>query len=211
VKDVAVELRPVDGRDPRVRDAFAAIYEESFPPSEREDTAALLASLDGRRRGYLAWTDGDPVGLAVVFRLEGPRVEFLEYLAVEARRRSRGVGARMLEQLRPELDGADGVLFEVERPEDATGPAREVCERRIAFYLRNGAVVVECAPRYLAPDLEDKSKTVPYTLLWIPLADDAPAPAGARLRESVRAVLTQSYGLDEDDPLVAEVADGLAC
>jgi GNAT superfamily N-acetyltransferase len=207
---VSVALRPYDDSG---REAFAAIYEESFPPSEREDTGELLASLDGgTRRCWLAWVDGVPVGLAVVFRLEGPPVEFLEYFAVSRDRRSRGLGASMLTRLRPELEGAEAVLFEVERPQDATGAEREIRERRIAFYLRNGAAIVECAPNYRAPDLEDDTKTVPFTLMWLPLAEGAPpAPAGSLLRRSVVAVLTQSYGLDSADPLVDAVADDLAC
>ena len=207
---VSVALRPYDDS---AREAFAAIYEESFPASEREDTGELLDAVDGtRRRCYLAWVDGVPVGLAVLFRLEGPSIEFLEYFAVERGRRSRGIGAAMLAQLRPVLDGAEGVLFEVERPQDAIGAEREVRERRIAFYLRNGTTIVECAPDYRAPDLADDGKTVPYSLMWLPLAAGAPpAPAGSLLRRCVVAVLTQSYELDPDDQLVVAVADGIAC
>jgi GNAT superfamily N-acetyltransferase len=206
---VSVALRPYDESG---REAFAAIYEESFPPTEREDTGELLASVDGaRRRCWLGWVDGVAVGLAVVFRLEGTPVEFLEYFAVERDRRSRGLGASMLARLRPELDGAEGVLFEVERPHDATGAERELRERRISFYLRNGATIVECAPNYRAPDLADGAKTVPFTLMWLPLAAGAPVPTGSLLRRCVVAVLTQAYGLDPADPLVGAVATDLAC
>lgn len=205
----SLALRPYEDS---ARDAFAAIYEESFPPSERDDTGELLAGLDGRRRCWMAWEGGVPVGLAVVFRLEGLPVEFLEYFAVDSRLRSRGLGASMLARLRPELEGAEAVLFEVERPQDATGAERAIRERRINFYLRNGATIVECAPNYRAPDLADETKTLPFTLMWLPLAAGAPpAPAGSLLRRSVVAVLTQSYGLDSADPLVDAIADDLAC
>jgi hypothetical protein len=104
------------------------------------------------------------------------------------------------------------MVLEVEPAWQVDGDEREVRERRIGFYVRHGATVVACAPRYLTPNLEREGETVPFTLLWVPLAAGAPATLeGARLRDCVHAILTRSYELDAADPLVREVVDGLAC
>lgn len=196
---------------------FAEIYEASFPPSERDETADLIASIEaGERLCLLARRDGVVVGLAVVFRLNGPSVAFLEYLAVAPNERSAGIGGSMLADLKTHLqtggEDALGVLFEADPPAEVDGAEREFRERRIGFYLRHGASVVECAPRYRAPNLIREDETVNFTLMWLPVADEAPTEiTGSFLRRCVEAVLTQSYALSPDDPLVREVVNELAC
>jgi ribosomal protein S18 acetylase RimI-like enzyme len=203
--------------EPEEARRFAAIYEESFPPAERDDTGDLLASIAaGERLCYLARLDGVVVGLAVAFALRGPSVVLLEYLAVDAAAREAGVGGALLEHLRRELgsdpDGKHRIVLEVEAPDEVDGAERALRRRRLAFYLRHGASVVECAPRYRAPDLEREDGSVRFTLLSIPLsADAAPALTGAELRACIVAILTQSYELSPDAPLVRDVVDELVC
>jgi hypothetical protein len=104
------------------------------------------------------------------------------------------------------------MVLEAELPSEAEGEERTLRERRVAFYMRHGASTVECAPRYRTPNLEREDETVPFTLLWVPLSDEAPAELiGSHLRRCVEAILTESYGLGVDDPLVREVVDDLAC
>ena len=195
---------------------FAAIYEVSFPASERGDTAELLGDVErGRRLCYAARDGGALVGFAVVFELRGTSAAMLEYLAVDPATRNLGVGGRLLEHLRASAatdGGVDGVVLEVEPAWEVEGEQRALRERRIGFYVRHGAELVECAPRYRTPDLEHEGRTVAYTLLWMPLDDVAPRPLrGEALRDCVRAMLTQSYELDPEDPLVQEAVRDLAC
>jgi GNAT superfamily N-acetyltransferase len=115
---------------------FTEIYEESFPPSERDETADLIASIAaGERLCFLAQRDGVVVGLAVVFTLQGPRVAFLEYLAVAPSERNAGIGSSMLTRLEAHLrtgGNVVGVVFEVDPPEEADGDERTLRERRIS-------------------------------------------------------------------------------
>jgi ribosomal protein S18 acetylase RimI-like enzyme len=202
--------------DSGLADRFAEIYELSFPPSERDDTADLLASIGaGERLCYIARRDGELIGFAVVFSLDGLSIALLEYLAVAPQERDAGVGGALLTHLRTNLgsdSGATGMVLEVEPPDEAHGEEGTLRERRLGFYLRHGATVVECAPLYRTPNLEGKDETVPFTLLWVPLSSGASAElAGTQLRRCVEAILTESYELSRDDPLVREVVDDLAC
>ena len=196
---------------------FAAIYEQSFPSWERGDTQELIASIEsGERLCYLARANGDVIGLAAALVLDGTPTAFLEYLAVDVEHRSAGVGGRLMSHLRGQLGsdarGVSGVVLEVDPPWAVEGDERVLRERRIGFYLRHGATVVDCAPRYRTPNLEREGETVPFTLLWLPVDPGAPqALAGDRLRDSVHAILTQSYELSPDDPLVRKAVDELAC
>jgi ribosomal protein S18 acetylase RimI-like enzyme len=164
---------------------------------------------DGTRDCYLA-ADGDELqGLAAVLPLHGCPAVFLEYLAVAPAARNAGIGARILGYLR-ELTGTarpgtEGVIFEVDRPEDATDSAeRDLRERRIGFYQRNGAAVLEAGRNYRAPASEGGG-TLAYLLMWLPVAPGALPPAGARLKAYVTAMFTQSYELSEDTALVHEL------
>jgi GNAT superfamily N-acetyltransferase len=202
--------------DPGAAQRFAEIYEQSFPPSERDDTAHLLASIAaGKRLCYVAARDGVLVGFAVVFGLDDRSVALLEYMAVAPQERNAGIGGALITHLRTNLGsdvGALGLVLEVELPAEAEGEERTLRERRVGFYMRHGASTVECAPRYRTPNFEREDETVPFTLLWVPLSDEAPAElVGSHLRRCVEAILTESYGLGVDDPLVREVVDDLAC
>ena len=192
---------------------FVAIYEGSFPASERDESASLLASIAaGERRCEVALAGEALVGLAVLLPLRGLPVWYLEYLAIDPSWRSRGIGSRLLGRIREQSladpDRIEGVVFEVDPPEAATGPERAIRERRISMYTRNGATVVADAPRYRAPVLDGEG-TLPFTLMWLPVGDGVPHLEGGRLRSSVAAILTQSYELAEDDPLLAGVVDDL--
>jgi GNAT superfamily N-acetyltransferase len=129
------------------RDAFAAPWEW---PAERiadlAEEAAASASWCA-----LALVDGaEAIGFAVAGYLPTEALAHLHYLAIARTRRGAGVGATLLNAVRAAGEdwaqaagwsGCRGALIEVERPEDSlTAVERELRLRRIAFYLRNGAV-----------------------------------------------------------------------
>jgi GNAT superfamily N-acetyltransferase len=72
----------------------------------------------------------------------------LWYLAVSERLRGHGAGSNLyleiLNRVRNEFPSAAGLVFEVERPDQAqTAELGALAERRIRFYQRNGALLLE--------------------------------------------------------------------
>jgi GNAT superfamily N-acetyltransferase len=194
---------------------FRAIYEASFLPEERDDTGLLLARvLDGTRDCYLA-VDGERLlGLAVVLMLSGCPIAFLEYLAVGPEVRNAGIGGRILDHVHRELaDTAwpvvEGLIFEVDGPEDARDTSeRDLRERRIGFYRRHGAVVVDGARSYRAPAPSGDS-LLSYLLMWLPVVPGMSPPAGTDLKTCVTSIFTQSYELREDTGIVRDLVAGI--
>lgn len=189
-----------------------AIYEASFVPEERDDTQSQLAKLQsGEKDCYLAVDGEQLLGFALVSYFTDFPAAFLEYLAVDPAARNGGIGSRILDYLRHDLAGrerpdVEGIIFEVDRPEDADDAAeRHLRERRIGFYQRAGAVLVEGAENYHAPSAVDDGMLY-YLLMWLPVIPGTPQPTGARLRAGVAAILAEGYGLGRDNPLVREVA-----
>jgi GNAT superfamily N-acetyltransferase len=213
-----LEIERVTRLEAGAAERFTRIYEASFPESEREDVELLLASVAaGQRECYLALDDGTVVGLAVLLRLRATHVRFLEYLAVDPDGRGQGVGGRLLDRLReePAIGGAAGgfaslgIVFEVEDPADAEGLERALRLRRIEFYRRHGADVVEGVPCFRAPNLDGEG-TLAYRLMWLP-ARDGPIRLQSRLLHgTVEAILIESYGLPSDDPVVVAALADLA-
>ncbi len=194
---------------------FIRIYEDSFPRSERDDTGTLLSSIAaGDRDCHIVSLNGDLVGFAVLITLSKVQMPFLEYFAVDSTWRNQGIGSRFLAQVTEELRSGqtppDGIVFEVEPPNHAVCEEQRVRQRRIGFYQRNGAVVVDCATTYRAPNLEQEG-TVPYWLMWLPLRPKVGRLDGDLLRRTVAAILTESYELAGDDPLVHAVVTELTC
>jgi ribosomal protein S18 acetylase RimI-like enzyme len=207
---IVIERRaPAGERETR---QFTAIYEASFPPEERDDTESQLTKLrSGRKDCYLAVDGEDLLGFALVSHFTDFPAGYLEYLAVDPAGRNAGIGSRILDYLRLDLaDGGrpsvGGIIFEVERPQDAKDHAeRELRERRIGFYQRAGAVLVEGAGNYHAPSAV-ADEMLYFLLMWLPVIPGAPPPAGERLRAGVAAILAEGYGLGRDNPLVLELA-----
>ncbi len=174
---------------PRIKE----IYTGSFPPEERlgewfftqgiESRASeprpgwpvfhlLVSEEEGRVGGFAAANyfavegDGSPINLG-----------FLIYLAVDAPGRSRGTGALLyastLAQLA--LDASfggrklTGMAFTVERPDAASsGMERVQRERRIAFYLRQGADLLASVD-YENPPLHEGDDPIPLHLMYHPV------------------------------------------
>ncbi len=157
---------------PRARQ-LQAIYDASFPPSERVPFDALANSIAaGREKLLIAEAGNRVLGLAVYRFISGMRMAYLEYIAVDPTIRSQGTGTLLMDAGKADVlrePAIDGIIFEVEAPEAADGEEKTTRERRIAFYMRRGAVRVNDRGAYRIPDFTHPGTTLPMWLMWIPL------------------------------------------
>ncbi len=142
--------------DPRFAE-WMYIYETSFPPDQRQLTSEQIGLMQSIAEGtctdtwFLAALDkmGKVYGIAqVLMMLKQPRAAALVYLAVHPDHRGQGKGARLYADVleRVTMNDCSAMLFEVEVPETMPTPARQnLAARRLGFYRRNGARVLEGA------------------------------------------------------------------
>ena len=194
------------------RDQLRAIYHDSFPVHERADFAFLVDSIAAGERWFFTATRGDELfGFAIIVPYVARDVHLLEYLAVARQARSAGIGGVLLKHSvdAPRANGSiAGILLEVEHDDDGDADERALRARRIAFYERNGARLVEGVPNYRVP-LIGCTGTMRMKLLWLAVDANVEAPRGGKLRECVAGILERSYGLREEDALVRGILAGI--
>lgn len=188
------------------------IYLDSFPPYERADFLFLLQSIEaGERWLFTALQNDNILGFVILVPFIARDIHLLEYFAVARDARGHGIGGQLLEHIvtiARATRTVRGILIEVEHDEEGDAPERVIRQRRIAFYARHGACVVDAAPQYRAP-LADRVGTMRIKLLWLPITAGATAPRGDELRECVLGIFTKSYGLDVNDRLLHDVLAGI--
>lgn len=177
---------------------FRAIYLGSFPPHERVEFSRLVDSIArGGRWLFAATRDDDWLGLAVLVPHVAADVHLLEYLAVSAKARNDGIGGMLLQSVVAAIrasQSAIGLLIEVEPDDEGDDEERRLRARRIQFYRRHGARVVEDAANYRVP-LADRDGTMRMKLLWLPIAENVEMPRGEKLRECLCGIFSKSYEL----------------
>jgi GNAT superfamily N-acetyltransferase len=128
------------------------LYETAFPPAERMLISFYLRLLRDKREGLYpdhhllaVQYEGDFVGLAHYVTVEEQRITWLWMFAVTPEARNRGIGTAIYQDIVRRLPaGTVAILIEVERPDLAhTEAERRLAERRIAFYRRQGAKLLE--------------------------------------------------------------------
>ena len=179
---------------------------DSFPPAQRQPFPEFLQAVDeGYYHLFLGLQAENMVGFAAVNNLDCGPVFLLAYLAVDPLTRSGGYGGQLLIFVQKYLcaQGVHALLLEIEALAEASLDPADPRRRRLAFYQRHGARLLDFP--YRAPDLSDPQaeKSLAMDLLWLPCTDQAPDPSPDELRRCVRSIYLGDYNLSPDHPLVA--------
>ncbi len=176
------------------------IYEDSFPPAEREPAEVVLRSLrDSAGLAFRARQDGVTVGIATTHLLLRPAAVFLVYLAIDRGQRKGGLGGRLLEyawqvsaRRLEELHSPPlGLIWEVDDATAAVGPAENLLrERRIAFFQRHGGVEL---PRFYLQPPVNGTEAVRMRLMFRG-SGSASVPDAEGIEALVRAIYFEKYG-----------------
>jgi len=128
------------------------LYETAFPPEERILASSFLALLQEKSRGewpesflQAAVDDGQFRALLRYDLVKEREAGYLWYLAVHPEARSGGIGAQCFAHvLKRAIDaGMRALIWEVEDPAECDeGARRDQANRRIAFYRRQGALIL---------------------------------------------------------------------
>ena len=209
------EIRDAGGD---ILDQVLGIYEEAFPIEERiptENLRSMIRQTSAATDHVDHWWAGidqpDRVwGMASFSYYCATRWAYLPFLAIHNEERGRGLGGYLFQEVLLQvkedairLDGKPGIglCFEVERPQDGHDDAeREKRQRRIRFYERNGAFVINGVD-FVAPPLGHGFPALPLILMACPMPKAAPLVLDRALtKDVVDTVLRYGYGAGADNP-----------
>ena len=103
--------------------------EQSFPEDERRTYEKQKALLDDRQFTTYVYKEKNSI-ISFITAWDFEKFSYIEHFAVNSNFRNKGLGAKMLAEIVPELK--EIICLEAELPEN------EIAVRRIGFYQRNG-------------------------------------------------------------------------
>ena len=150
---------------PKILRRLRRLYKQAFPAKERKPWALLLGLARAGKSEQLAVLDdkGQFCGLAICHFWDD--IVLLDYFAVEAAARNRGLGTAVLQLLQRRYAGRR-LLLEIERP-GAPGYNEAICRRRREFYHRCGLLECGLCAHIYGTEL---------LLLWQPLGERRTPP-----------------------------------
>jgi GNAT superfamily N-acetyltransferase len=217
----AADIRAIDDLDTPLGQEALAIYEQAFPETERDPVENIAASLKNSDpetavSHFRALIDQDAVvGFTYFSSYKEYYLGYLKFIAVRAELRGKRYGPLLVKdairQLRADGRRATGwpylgLVLEVERPEATENEQeREIRERRIRFYQRNGAVMIENLD-YVAPPVAPGQPSLPFHLMVLRAVPKYGMQRWLR-PTAVTALLVEGYGEDPDSWFVRHALD----
>jgi hypothetical protein len=191
-------------------DGWVNVYECSFPQGQRQSVEQLRQLIKtGTMELDETRDQNDQINcmtLTEVFGSVPPKFLLACYTATPPSLRSLGIGSvhrrRLVELLKVEYPDHLGLFSEIESTkEPGLDPQTlHTRRRRLAFFLRLG---VERLPiDYRFPSFDSGEAPVQGELLWIPFGE--PELDGDTLRQVLRRIYVEGYGLDQADPFIQE-------
>jgi GNAT superfamily N-acetyltransferase len=215
------DIRDIVDLDSPLGQEALAIYEQAFPEAERDSVENIAASLKNMApetdvsHFRVLLDQGAVVGFSYFSSYKEYYLGYLKFIAVRAELRGKRYGPLLLKdalrQLR--IDGRRatgwpylGLILEVERPEAAENEEdRALRERRIKFYQRNGAVLLENLD-YVAPPVSSGQPSLPFHLMVLRAVPKYGMQRWLRPK-AVTALLVEGYGEDPESWFVRHALD----
>ena len=214
-----MEIKLVEVTDPEAPFSKQAIslYQVSFPKEEQTPVEQLINGIRLRAQGNLPldhrthfWASVQEervTGISIYSYVKNARLGFLYYLATQPELRGKGLGgwlfkktAELCQEDALSLGGksALGLVWEVERPDHGKNYEEQTLrQRRIIFYQRNGAILLEDID-LVAPPLSEGLPPVSYYLMFLPTPGSSPVIDQGLKMSILDVILIHGYGLEPD-------------
>jgi GNAT superfamily N-acetyltransferase len=197
-----MHIAPLDIKDKARFDAFYAIYRVSFPLSEQKSYEELLRM--GSLASYTIFTaqnDEEILGFCIMFHEHEVDFYLLEYMAIDAQKRSLGLGSKLFRTSIQHLIhtyGLKPLVIEIDSPEKPSDE-QHIREKREQFYRKQGARKIDSFD-YILPLKSDETPPPMELLVYHPSLTHI---TKEQLRCWLEALYSNVYGWDKDDVRIA--------
>ncbi|MDP3359308.1 MAG: GNAT family N-acetyltransferase [Lutibacter sp.] len=142
------------------------IYQEAFPPSEQQPLSKISERIAaGKSQLFVGIIDEEVICMALLWDFKKTDFTLLDYMAVSEKHRNNHYGSKLFNFLVDKVKSNQKFLL-LEAENYFFGDNREQRKKRINFYLKNGAYLLDNVP-YVLPSL-DKSLPLEALLLIAP-------------------------------------------
>lgn len=171
-------------------DRIMVIYRSSFPENERLPEAKLAEKIANQEfQLFVSYEESKVSFMAILCPLKETKFTLLGYVAVAENLRGKGIGEDFLKYLEKDLKQKEEfLLLEVENP--VLGDNREIKQRRLNFYRRLGAKILDNV-RFLLPNLWNQ--TPPEMVLMIYPSYHKNYVKGELIKDLINRVYEQFY------------------
>ena len=131
-----VQITKENSDNKEIRD----LYESSFPEEEKLKYEDIFHHFDGIQVDFKAYYDEEEHLVAIYISYVMKKYTYAAFLAVVEKLRGKGYGKKIVLDIIEGAKTGNIVIGEVESPSQTDSKNLEIRKRRLAFYLRNGAV-----------------------------------------------------------------------
>ncbi len=172
------------------------IYNELFPANERQPLDVIEERIvTGKAILLVAKVEGCVVGFAILWNFANSNFALLDYLAVDNRWRNKKIGTALMNEIkRMSINWGKNLILEIEHPSE--GDNCEDREKRLRFYLDNGALILNKVP-YMLPSLDGTNSTS-MILMAIPVTEQI-CYSGSEIKRLIQLLYSSVYNKDSDD------------
>lgn len=181
------------------------LYKSSFPPNETRPIGKIVEMLknDENYHLYVSLDHDQVVGISLMYVFRSLSIGLLDYLAVDPGYQRREIGKKLFEfslkKFKSDATNGIGILIEVQRENAADVCEKNLRERRIRFYFRIGAKIMEKV-NYILPPIHDGFGPEEMYLMIRPVGDLHSLPKKSVLRY-IGAIYSTIYQYQENDLL----------
>ena len=186
-----------DKNDPYFQMAMK-LYHSSFPDNERQTEETIISRIEsGNSRLFAGIFNEQVVSMGILWNFSTIDFVLLDYLAVDEKMRQQGLGSRFFRFLAEVvcLENKSMVL-EVEDP--AFGENHTERKKRVLFYLKNGAFLLQDVP-YILPPLDNTTPT--HMLLMVYPFKKNPHFTCEEIKRLILFLYSELYNRTEKDVL----------
>ncbi len=129
------------------------IYDEAFPSNEKQPLSLIKKRItESRSRLFVGLLNADVTCMALLWDFKDLEFVLLDYLAVAKEHRNNQFGTRLFNHLTKTIN-ANKKYMVIEVENHLFGDNKDLRKKRINFYIKNGAYVLNEVP-YMLPSLD---------------------------------------------------------
>jgi hypothetical protein len=191
--------------DPRMQ-MVMTIYRNSFPTNERQldETIYLRQKLGINEIYVLEGSSNEILGMAMLFPLQQSDFILLDYFAISEINRNSGYGTILFKLIKELVfQQKRKLVIEVEKPINSDSLNEQ--NRRIQFYIKNGAILLKNVP-YMLPSIAGK---MPVEMLLLICTEPVQQLNRKTISNLISNLYQQVYQKKANDKLLVDLLNKL--